>query len=75
MATEAEMKKVAVKMIEDDDFRAAFTEDPEKAVSSMGVTLTGGQLAEVKRNLTEAAEAIRREAKAWICGPHFFVVS
>jgi len=64
MATEAEMKKIAVKAIEDDTFRAVLEADPEKAVGSMGITLTPEQLAEVKKRKSQAEAAGAREAKA-----------
>lgn len=74
MATEAEMKKIAVKMIEDDDFRAAFEADPEKAATSLGITFTEEQLAEIKEKKAQAEAAGARESKAWIVSPDIGMV-
>ena len=42
------MRKIALKAIEDDDFRAALKVDPVKAVASMGITFTPEQLSEIE---------------------------
>lgn len=63
MATEAEMKKIAVKMIEEDDFRTAFEADPEKAAASLGITFAAEQLEEIKKSKAAAEVAGPREAK------------
>jgi len=48
MATEEEMKKLAIKAIEDDSFRESMRADPAKAAASMGIEFTPEQLAEMK---------------------------
>jgi hypothetical protein len=62
MATEAELKKIAVKMIEDDSFRVTFEADAEKAASSLGITLTAEQAERIKKGTAEAVGV--REAKS-----------
>ena len=64
MASEAELKKIAVKMIEDDSFRASFEADPGKAASSLGITLTEEQAGNIKKGTAEAVGV--REAKSII---------
>jgi len=64
MATEAELKKIAVKMIEDDSFRASFEANPETAASSLGISLTEEQAENVKKGTAEAVGV--REAKSII---------
>ena len=41
MATKEDLKKIAIKCIEDDAFRASFEKDPVKAAGTMGIKLTG----------------------------------
>ena len=69
MATEAEMKNIAVKAIEDDNFAAALKADPQKAAASMDITLTPDQVKAVKGGIAavEAAEGVRLTG--------FFIVS
>jgi len=64
MATEAELKKIAVKMIEDDSFRATFEANPEEAASSLGISLTAEQAERIKKGTAEAVGV--REAKSII---------
>ncbi|MFQ6015438.1 MAG: Os1348 family NHLP clan protein [Anaerolineae bacterium] len=63
MATEAEWKKIAVKAVEDDDFRAAFGADPAEAAASLGITLTPEELAVLEEKKAEAEAVGPREAK------------
>jgi len=63
MATEAELKKIGIKIIEDDTFRGAFQADPEKAAATMGVTLTPEQLDEIKKRAEVLEKAGLRESK------------
>jgi hypothetical protein len=63
MATEAEMKKMALKAIEDDDFRAAIKADPVKAAASMDITFTPEQLNEMEKAKKVVEEAGMRESK------------
>ncbi|MFQ6015436.1 MAG: Os1348 family NHLP clan protein [Anaerolineae bacterium] len=66
MATEAEWKKIAVKAVEDDDFRAAFGADPAEAAASLGITLTPEELGAIEKAKAEAEAAGIREAKGVI---------
>ena len=64
MATEEEMKKIAIRAIEDDAFREAMRADPAKAAASMGIEFTPEQLAEMKEIKAKAEAAGIRESKA-----------
>jgi len=66
MATEEEMKKIAIKAVEDDAFRAAMRVDPAKAAASMGIEFTPAQLAEMKEIKAKAEAAGIRESKVTI---------
>ena len=68
MATEAELKKVGVKAIEDDAFRGAFHADPAKAAATMGITLTPEQLDDIKKRKEVLEKAGLRESKMF-AGP------
>lgn len=76
MATEAEWKKIAVKAIEDDEFRAAFVADPAKAASSLDITITPEEVAAIEEKKAQAEAAGIREAKmeifiSFIFGPPY----
>lgn len=73
MATVAEMKKIAVKAIEDDAFQADLGADPAKAAASMGITFSPEQLEQVKKSKAEAEAAGVREAKGWYLSLGFIV--
>ena len=66
MATEAEFKKIGIKIIEDDAFRDAFQTDPAKAAATMDITFTQEQLDEIKKRKEVLEEAGLRESKCWI---------
>jgi len=66
MAIEAELKKVGIKVIEDDAFRDAFHADPAKAAATMGITFTPEQLGEIKKRKEVLEKAGFRESKCWI---------
>jgi len=68
MATKAEMKNIAVKAIQDDNFAAALKADPEKAATSIDITLTPEQVEVVKTGIAavESAKSV---------GTGFFIVS
>ena len=68
MATEAELKKIGIKVIEDDAFRGAFQVDPAKAVATMGITLTPEQLDDIKKRKEVLEKAGLRESKMF-AGP------
>ena len=63
MATKEEMKKIAIRAIEDDSFREALRADPAKAAQSMGIEFTPEQLAEIKELRAKAEAAGLRESK------------
>lgn len=63
MATEAEIKKIGIKSIEDDAFRSAFSADPAKAAATLGITFTPEQLDEIKKRKKVLEEAGLRESK------------
>ena len=63
MATTEEMKKIAIRAIEDDSFREALRADPAKAAASMGITFTPEELAEMKEVRAKAEAAGLRESK------------
>jgi hypothetical protein len=63
MATKEEMKKLAIRAIEDDSFRADLRADPAKAAASMGITFTPEELAEMKEVRAKAEAAGLRESK------------
>ena len=66
MANDAEMKKLAVKAIEDEKFGAELLDNPEKAASSIGITLTAEQIAKIKEKKSQAEAAGNRESKSII---------
>ncbi len=67
MATEAELKKVGIKVIEDDAFRGAFQADPAKAAATLGITFTPEQLGEIVKRREVLDKAGLRESKMmWI---------
>jgi hypothetical protein len=66
MASKEEMKKVAVKCIEDDKFRDAFEKDPIKAAASIGITLTEAQAKDIKAHASKVQAAGVRESKGFI---------
>lgn len=68
MATDAELKKVGIKVIEDDEFRGAFQVDPAKAAATMEITFTPEQLEEIKKRKEVLEKAGLRESKCW-AGP------
>ena len=43
------MKKIAGKVVEDDDCRASFEADAEKAVASLGITFIAEQVANLRK--------------------------
>ena len=63
MATKEEMRKIAIRAIEDDSFRAALRADPAKAAASMGIEFTPEQPAEIKGLKAKAEAAGLRESK------------
>ncbi len=63
MATEAELKKIGIKAIEDDAFRKAFQADPAKAAATLGITFTAEQLDEMKKRKDVLEKAGLRESK------------
>jgi len=63
MATKEEMKKIAIRAIEDDRFRADLRADPAKAAASMGIEFTPEELAEIKELRAKAVAAGLRESK------------
>jgi hypothetical protein len=67
MATIEEMKKIAIRAVEDDSFRTDLRADPAKAAASMGITFTPEELAEIKELRAKAEAAGLRESK--ILGP------
>ena len=72
MATKEEMKRIAIKAIEDDSFRAAMRADPAKAAASMGIEFTPEQLAEMKEIKAKAEAAGIRESKV-IVAPFLYL--
>ena len=68
MATEAELKKVGIKAIEDDAFRVAFHADPAKAAATLGITFTPEQLEEIVKRKEVLEKAGLRESKMF-AGP------
>jgi hypothetical protein len=70
MATTEEMKRIAIKAIEDDSFRESMRADPAKAAASMGIEFTPEQLAEMKEIKAKAEAAGIRESK--VLAPAFF---
>ena len=66
MATNEDLKKIAQKSIEDDDFRIALEINPEKAAASIGITLSPDQIESITQNTANAEEAGSRESKGII---------
>jgi hypothetical protein len=66
MATKEETKKIALKAIEDDAFRAELEKDPAKAASSIGITLTADEVEALKKQAASAGSAGSRESKSFI---------
>jgi hypothetical protein len=64
MATAEEMKKIAIRAIEDDAFRMDLRADPAKAAASMGITFTPEELVEMKELRAKAEAAGLRESKS-----------
>ena len=71
MATKEEMKKIAIKAIEDDSFRMDLRADPAKAAASMDITFTPEELAEIKETRAKAEAAGLRESKVGV--PALFI--
>jgi hypothetical protein len=71
MATMEEMKRIAIKAIEDDSFREAMLADPAKAAASMGIEFTPEQLAEMKEIEAKAEAAGIRKSK--VLTPTFLI--
>ena len=63
MATEAELKKLGIKAIEDDTFRKDFKADPVKAAATLGISFTQEQLDEIKKRKEVLEKAGLRESK------------
>ena len=63
MANQEELKKIAVKSIEDDEFRSLLETDPAAAAASLDITLTDEQVESIKAGASKAAEAGSRESK------------
>ena len=59
MASKDELKKLAVKCLEDDAFRVELEKDPVKAAASIGIALTESEA----QNLNFGEEAGARESK------------
>ncbi|ATW26810.1 hypothetical protein [Candidatus Formimonas warabiya] len=59
MASKDELKKLAIKSLEDDAFRVELEKDPVKAAASIGITLS----ADEAQNLNFGEEAGERESK------------
>jgi hypothetical protein len=68
MATEAEFKKVGIKIIEDDAFRGAFQADPAEAAATLEIIFTPEQLDEIKKRKEVLEKAGLRESKMF-AGP------
>jgi hypothetical protein len=66
MATKEETKKIALKAIEDDAFRAELEMDPSKAASSIGITLNAEEIESLKNQSASAKNAGSRESKSFI---------
>lgn len=66
MATKEETKKIALKAIEDDAFRAELEKDPAKAASSIGITLDAEDVESLKKQAASAKDAGSRESKSFI---------
>ncbi|MBH1939951.1 hypothetical protein I5677_03455 [Mobilitalea sibirica] len=64
MATKEETKKIALKAIEDDAFRAELEKDPAKAASSIGITLSAEDVEAIKNQVESAKSAGSRESKS-----------
>ncbi len=60
MATKEETKKIALKAIEDDAFRAELEKDPAKAASSIGITLTADEVEALKKQAASAEVPFER---------------
>ena len=71
MATTEEIKKIAIKAVQDDSFREAMRADPVKAAASMGIEFTPEQLAEMKELKAKAEAAGIRESK--VLTPTFLI--
>jgi hypothetical protein len=65
MANQAEMKKMAIKAIEDDNFVAALKADPQKAAASIGITLEPDEVKAVKEGIA-AVESTEWNLKGFI---------
>lgn len=63
MATEAELKKIGIMAIEDEEFRKAVKADPVKAAATLGITFTPEQLDELKKRKEVLEKAGLRESK------------
>ncbi len=66
MASKEELKQIALKSVEDDDFREQLEKDPSSAAASIGITLTDEQAADIKAHATKAEEVGLRESKGFI---------
>lgn len=66
MATKDEMKKLAIKAIEDDAFCAQLEKDPAKAASSIGISLNAEEVQAIANQVASANKAGSRESKSFI---------
>jgi len=66
MASDAEVKKLGVKAIEDEKFGAALIANPQEAAASIGIKLTAEQVAKIKAKKAQAEAAGTRESKSII---------
>ncbi len=63
MATTEELKQLAHRLIDDDDFRQKLEEDPTATAASLGITLTEEQAESITSRAMQAEEAGLRESK------------
>ena len=66
MASKEEMKKLAIKAIEDDAFRVQLEENPAQAASSIGITLTAEEVEAITSQVESAKSVDSRESKSFI---------
>lgn len=65
MASKDELRQIAHRMVDDQDFSAEFKKDPRLAAASMGITLTEEQVERFQQQVARAEEEGLRESKAF----------
>lgn len=70
MASNEDLKKIAIKCMEDDNFRIALEENPIETAAAIGITLSPEEAKNIQVSVSKAEEAGTRESKGMISSIH-----